>query len=98
MIKEIIANWKERNSKFQDFDELQNHQEKFFNRKLSHNERELIKLNEKERQKEIIHNLKMFKLKQAFEDKRDSRDLMKFNSGLFNEDVIFTQKNMFIEN
>lgn len=95
MLKELIERFREKNNKFSDFDEFENHQEKFFMRKLSHNERALMKFNEEERQKQIADELRLAKLKRQFEERQKSRDLMKFNSGIFNEDVILSQENIF---
>ena len=94
MIKEWIDNWKEKQRQFKSFDEFERHKEKIAERKLPHNERVLNTLLEEERQKQIKRDLKLLKLKRKFEEKKNMRDSMKFNSSLF-KDNTFVQERMF---
>lgn len=97
MIREIIENWKQKNMRFKEMEEEDRMVNKLQQRKLGHNERELNKFMEEERQKQITNDLKLAKLKRRWEDKQQEKNMMNFNSGLFNEDVIFTQENMFLK-
>lgn len=95
MIKELINNWRERERKFKDFQEEDLIQRKIQERKLPHNERVLNTFLEEERQKEIKNQLKLFRLKKRFEEKKKLRNMNSFDSNMFKDDVIFTQENMF---
>ena|SRR3990172_5724687 len=65
-------------------------------RKKSHGERELIKVLEEEKQKNIKDALYWEGKKRQLQDKQKGREMMKFDNSLFNNDSILKQKQDFL--
>lgn len=82
-IKNIIENSKNRNFKLKEAEENERIMRKVRERSMGHNERELNKMLEEERQKEIAHGLRFMNFKRKFEDKQKARRMMTFNADLW---------------
>jgi hypothetical protein len=96
IIKEIIQRRKEKDRKVKEIEEndriIRNLEEK----KMSHYERELMRSLEEERQELIKEALKWDIRKRQAEDKIKAKQMMKFNSEMFNNDSILREKNVFL--
>ena len=86
IIKDMLERARERKRKFQDFEDNDRVVEGLGERKKSHNERELLKILEREKQEAIAEALRLEDKRRQLEERKKSRDAMMFNSELFSDD------------
>lgn len=96
-IQDMLRKRKERDMKLKAYEDDDFIVNNVGQRKLSHNERVLIKSLEEERQECIKETLLWDAKKRKAEDLLKTRNFMKFNPEHFNQDTILNQKNMFLK-
>lgn len=96
LIGNFINRSRERKRKIEEYEENDRISSGIDERKESHNERELKKVLEKERQEAIKEALIWEEKCRQLRERKHSRDAMKFNPGMFNNDSILKEKNLFL--
>ena len=95
-IKNFFARRKEREDKLKEYDDNDKIIRIIDERKKSHNERELIKILNKEREEAIKEALIWEDKRRQADEKLKARNMMKFNPEFFNGDSILKQKKIFL--
>lgn len=95
-IQELIKRKNARKEKMKEAEENEFVFRNLEQRKLSHDERNMVKILEEERKEYIKEALRCDARKRTALDKLKSRDMMKFNPEFFSEDVVLNQKNIFL--
>lgn len=95
-VKNILDRAKERKEKLREAEDNDRVFNSLEQKKLPHNERELMKVLEEERQELIKQALYWENKKRQMLDRKKSGDAMKFNPEIFHNDVITNQKNIFL--
>lgn len=92
---DLVKHLVKKKRKIKELQEDDRIQETLKERKLSYNERELMKLLENKRQKEIKDHLKLLDMERKWEEKQNSRNMLKFNPLLFQNQNILKEKSIF---
>ena len=96
-LKNLFNRANERKEKLKELEEDQRIIETVEKRKLSHNERELMKNLEEEKEKLYKEALYWENRKRMALERKKSSDMMKFNPEFFNDSSVLKQKNIFKE-
>jgi hypothetical protein len=95
-IQNFLARRKEKENKLKDWQENDDVYRVGTERKQSHNERELKKILEQERQEAIKEALHWEEKCRQLRERKKSRDMMKFNPQMWNDNSILKQNNQFL--
>jgi hypothetical protein len=96
LIKDFIARKRERESRFSNAQEDDRIFRTINERKQSHEERVIIKGLEEDKQKALKETLHWENKKRQCEDRLHSRNMMKFNQGMFQNDSMLKEKDKFL--
>ncbi|UCD20937.1 MAG: hypothetical protein JSW08_00095 [archaeon] len=96
VIRDILNRAKERRRKEREGEENERIFGNIQEKKLSHYEREMIKILQKEKEQNIREALYWEEKRRQAEEKWRARQMMKFNPEFFNDDIILTQKKLFL--
>lgn len=95
-LKEFIDRKRDRDRRMKDYEDNDRIEDTINDRKMSHNERELIKIMNHERELAIREALYWEEIRRQNEEKLKARNMMKFNQSMFNNENILREKNIFL--
>ena len=97
-IRNFIERYKERKQNIKNFEDNEKMVHSFEQRKLSHNERVLNTLLEKNRQENIKKQLEYELKRRRNEDHQSARNMFGSNRNLWKDNSLMKTKNLFINN